>query len=68
MGMRGINGAPDLPLGGSSFHLLAFSCPTGPHALVRPVDVVPRAEVAAFLKTVLHERHMALHQPLFHAL
>ena len=27
MGMRGINGAPDLPLGGSSFHHpLAFSC------------------------------------------
>ena len=56
VGMRGINGAPELPLGGSSFHHpLALSCgrvPTRsldrtlrPHVLEQPADVVLRAEV-----------------------
>ena len=75
LGTRGINGAPDLPLGGSSFHHpLAFSCRRGPqtvpgwhprpHVLVQPADVVLRAEVPASLQTVLHERHVAPDKPL----
>ena len=76
MGMRGINGAPDLPLGGSSFHHpLAFSCrrvPTrslagtlGHTFLVQRADVVLRRDVLASLQAVLHERHVAQNTRLF---
>ena len=65
LGMRGINGAADLPLGGSSFHHpLAFSCRRvpgrhpRPHVLVQPADVVLPGEVPASPQAVLHERHM----------
>ena len=73
--MRGIDGAPDLPFGGSSFHHpLAFSRRRVPHTVpgrhprphvVQPADVVLRAEVPAYLQAVLHERHMAPGKLLF---
>ena len=73
--MRGINGAPDLPLGGISFHRPSrLQLPQGPHTvprrhprphvLVQPTDVVLRARVPASLQAVLHERHMAADKPL----
>ena len=71
-GMRGIDGVPDLPLGGSSFHHpLAFRCrrvptvPGRPHILVQPADVMLQTEAPPSLQAVLHERHMAPDKPLF---